>query len=537
MHTTTKKIKSMIILLLVFSFVLAFSKGFTAKAEAKTLIVPDDYLTITDAIGNATENDTIYVKSGTYECPENETLVINKTLSIMGEDPKSTIINIHPPLVLKNIFTFTYWGYSTPLKIEANDVKLVGLTIDTPACDSISITGERTKIIGNNVTTGIVGNGNEIQIKDNTILGGISVKGFNQIIFQNTIIGGIVIGGNYTRIEGNNISKSDPLIDIVSSFNIVCGNTVTSSGGASCIKIELGVTSNIIAKNIIIGSGNGIHVQWGDNSTFFANRVIGCGYGINVDRGSNNLFYANYVANNQIGARMGIDQSSISRQGGPNAFQNILYHNNFVDNDVHAIDWNWLGTNYWDNGKEGNYWSDYKGTDNNEDGIGDVSYALNETVSFYGSITQSTDLYPLMAPITVFDAGMWEWTRYNVDVISNSTVSDFVCHPDLEASIKFSVEGETGTTGFCRVTIPKDLLNTEGDWTVLVDGASVTPTVNVEANNTYLYFTYQHSTKTVEIIGTDAIPEFPSWIILPLFLMTVLFAVALKKRIRYLSAT
>jgi hypothetical protein len=33
------------------------------------------------------------------------------------------------------------------------------------------------------------------------------------------------------------------------------------------------------------------------------------------------------------------------------------------------------------------------------------------------------------------------------------------------------------------------------------------------------------------------IPEFPSWIILLLLLMTVLFAVALKKRIRYLSAT
>jgi len=33
------------------------------------------------------------------------------------------------------------------------------------------------------------------------------------------------------------------------------------------------------------------------------------------------------------------------------------------------------------------------------------------------------------------------------------------------------------------------------------------------------------------------IPEFPSWIILPLFLITVLFAVTLKRHIRYLSAT
>jgi len=40
-----------------------------------------------------------------------------------------------------------------------------------------------------------------------------------------------------------------------------------------------------------------------------------------------------------------------------------------------------------------------------------------------------------------------------------------------------------------------------------------------------------------EVEIPEAIPEFPSWIILPLFLMIVLFAVALKKRIRYRSAT
>ena len=42
------------------------------------------------------------------------------------------------------------------------------------------------------------------------------------------------------------------------------------------------------------------------------------------------------------------------------------------------------------------------------------------------------------------------------------------------------------------------------------------------------------------LVKTDeqsVIPEFPSWVILPLFLMTALFAVVLKKRICYLSAT
>jgi hypothetical protein len=85
---------------------------------------------------------------------------------------------------------------------------------------------------------------------------------------------------------------------------------------------------------------------------------------------------------------------------------------------------------------------------------------------------------------------------------------------------------------------------------------------NVEWNQTYGGAQFDHAYSLVEtwdrgyaiagttnsfgagkddfwLIKTDAqgIPEFPSWIILPLFLMTVLFAVALKKRIRYLSAT
>ena len=71
------------------------------------------------------------------------------------------------------------------------------------------------------------------------------------------------------------------------------------------------------------------------------------------------------------------------------------------------------------------------------------------------------------------------------------------------------------------MTIPKELLHTEGNWVVLVDGASVTPTVKEDASNTYLYFTYNHSTKTIEIRGTTVIPEFQSWTLI-LFTLTAL---------------
>jgi len=74
------------------------------------------------------------------------------------------------------------------------------------------------------------------------------------------------------------------------------------------------------------------------------------------------------------------------------------------------------------------------------------------------------------------------------------------------------------------------LLRAEGTWTVLVDDNPIIPVVNEDASNTYLYFTYNHSTKTIEIRGTDAIPEFPSWTPTLLVLIVIAVAVAIYKR-------
>ncbi|MFX0132773.1 MAG: nitrous oxide reductase family maturation protein NosD [Candidatus Hodarchaeota archaeon] len=66
---------------------------------------------------------------------------------------------------------------------------------------------------------------------------------------------------------------------------------------------------------------------------------------------------------------------------------NSIYHNSFIDNDIQAYDSN---INYWYNKdiKEGNYWNDYTGEDNNGDGIGDIPYYIPGGNNY--------DLYPLM---------------------------------------------------------------------------------------------------------------------------------------------
>jgi len=290
--------------------------------------------------------------------------------------------------------------------------------------------------------------------------------------------------------------------------------------------IMLGSTINsTIANNIITNNSHGVYLTKSPNNTVSGNYIINNNNGIWLYNSSNNNIVGNYIANNRNGT------SIILSPFMPTSSNNLFYHNSYVNNSrqIYITPPGFAipnSINVWDNAVEGNYWSDYVGVDNNGDGIGDSPYIIYEN---------NRDNYPLtaslMSPIYIFDAGTWEWTQYNVYVVSNSIVSDFNFNPEEGALLRFDIEGEAGTTGFCRVTVPKDLLYAEGNWTVLVDGYSVTPTVNEDASNTYLYFTYNHSTKTIEIIGTTAIPEFPSWIILPLLITATLVIIIYKQKI------
>jgi parallel beta-helix repeat protein len=143
-----------------------------------------------------------------------------------------------------------------------------------------------------------------------------------------------------------------------------------------------GVSNNSLTNNAVISnSADGIFLYWSSNLNQISRNIIrGNNYrGIDLFSGcDNNTIYGNYVTYNN-GTSLYFSGSS----------DNKVFHNNFVDN-AQQIDV-FLSYNILDNGYPagGNYWSDYNGTDNNGDGIGDTSYVID---------TNNTDNYPLIMP-------------------------------------------------------------------------------------------------------------------------------------------
>jgi hypothetical protein len=137
-------------------------------------------------------------------------------------------------------------------------------------------------------------------------------------------------------------------------------------------------------------------------------------------------------------------------------------------------------------------------------------------------------------------AMIWQEKLYAVNIISNSTVSrighvvqtlsQWPNHTIIEESFEsifFYVSGEDGTYGFCRVDIPVDLLN--ATYRVFVNRTEVPCNLLPCSNSThsYLYFNYTHSKQEVTVI-----PEFPSFLIPPLFFLATLLAVITYRRKR-----
>jgi parallel beta-helix repeat protein len=382
---------------------------------------------------------------------------------------------------------------------------------------------------------GNASDGDTIRVRAGTYCEHLTISKSLKIIGEdrtNTIIDGNQTGTFVVRISANNVVLSgftirnssvapNPAIRLEGSNNIIYNNTIVNNGWGI---YAFSVSGNIITNNIITGNLYGVYLEWADNHIIKGNTITNHHQAsIYLRESPNNLFRNNIIENNKDGIVL-ISYSNYNK----------IYHNNFINNISPGFAVN-SDNNVWDDGYPlgGNYWSDYTGADlkhgsgqnlTGSDGIGDTPHSPSSL---------GTDSYPLMGLSGSFEAGTWDDVTYHVQTVSNSTVSDFYFNPDEGAFLRFNVTGDDGTSGFCRVAIPKDLLWVDDGWTVYVGEESITNyTIIPDENYTYLYFTYNHSTKTVEIQGTHVIPEFPSLVILPLLALITFIATILPKKKR-----
>jgi len=466
----------MLLSLIVVSILVLTFNIQPAITEHNTIIVPDDYPTIQEAVNSANSGDIIFVKAGVYY----ENVVVNKSVSLIGENINTTIIDGK--------------GNGNVLEITACNVSITGFTIRNSARTDLLDLPNRgcgikvltiyNNIRGNfitNTTAGIYCSSEQYTLKHN-------------IFSKNTIHAckfGIYFSCSYYSTISDNL--------IISRSYAIYG------GGAY----------NEIGRNKILSAWKGISLWFPRNCTIRDNRILNVSHAIELIQGIKNVIEGNLIHCRQSVHDVGIDlclsnhtiiRGNIIVDSGRGLFldrssNNAVFHNNFLNNMKQVRTYSSIN-NTFDNGypSGGNYWSNYVGIDVNSglfqnmtssDGIGDTPYVIDE---------DNVDNYPLMAPFSSF-AVCWNETSYQVDFVSNSTISNHNFN-GTEKLLSFNVEGPDNTLGICRVTIPKSLMkpSSSEDWQITVDGHPPLLTNIIEGENeTYLYFTYRHSIHEIKI--------------------------------------
>jgi nitrous oxidase accessory protein len=333
----------------IIAITLAISWGITTQRvdAAKTIVVPDQFATITQAIEQAGAGDTIQIKTGTY----NENLNVNKPLTLQGEERQKTIIIGEGNLDR---------GAQPVIQIISNNVKITGFTIESQNysttnlyASGISVQGDHCTIINNIIKNTYIGIFCSIQsstlIKDN-------------LITDNLKDGMRFYGGSLNQIENNTITENT-------------GSGIAMNGYQNTI------LNNNITKNLrAVGYGGSYSLIYGNNLSLNSESGL-------FLAGSNNMISGNKLSSNKFGVFV------TSQLEAPH--ENTFYQNNFLSNTFNAFDNSSSFAEQWNNNNaQGNYWSDYKtkypnASESIQPGIGNTAYVI---------APNNTDDYPLLNP-------------------------------------------------------------------------------------------------------------------------------------------
>jgi len=268
----------------------------------------------------------------------------------------------------------------TGILIKSNDVNISGCSFVKCELGIHLVNAFRSSISGCNMTYGIRG----IYLEGTTA--DSSIERCNFIYSQ---IRGIEIraSGTGNRIMFCELTSTNYGIMVWYSRDVrIYSSTIVScQGGISIFYSSISSTQSIVIERCrLIGNDRGLFLS-GAQYTFITESTF---------------------QENQEGVREGLE-------GGTNVEFSL---NNFLWNQKHIHIYN--NTCNWSTGGIGNYWSDYRGVDLDDDGIGDSAYLID---------SKGRDDFPLMKPMDfegpVADAGpdvvVPQHSKFNLDGTSS----------------------------------------------------------------------------------------------------------------------
>lgn len=195
----------------------------------------------------------------------------------------------------------------------------------------------------------------------------INITAINVVVCNFNISGwqtGILGAYNNNTIQNNSITTTSNAIAIYANNYNISANYLAANIHAFRIKGN----NNFILQNKMEGNYGGILLSSSAGTTIVGNIFANNGTAINVDDSNFTIYQNNFYLTNS-------------------------YNTSVVSGTLDAVGFNVGIMPIWDNGKVGNYWSDYKGSDQNGDGIGDLLYIIRAQ-------PQVIDRYPLMSPVS-----------------------------------------------------------------------------------------------------------------------------------------
>ena len=241
-----------------------------------------------------------------------------------------------------------------------------------------------------------------------------------------------------------------------SSRSIVNGNIIKT---VYAIRVMGGSENQIIDNSVVGDNGSCVFhglqlVNSSGNSVSHNILSLDCHSALTMHNSTDNHISFNYISGHFVPFPFTLETSSNNSIVGNTMWQpaplfgghmhftesngNVLYFNSFlVDEGPNTMSIDEFSVNTWDNGCEGNFWSNYNGSDSNGDGIGDTPYVID------GS---NQDNYPLMNLY-------WNPADINHDLVVNIFDVVSACQAYL------STPSDPHWNGHCDVADPYGIIN------------------------------------------------------------------------------